>query len=302
MDRSNSGDVATAEEVADEIELRRRFFLARLRGPVDGEELRDLTEMTTNEPAAIRYRDGVLVRDDPIRTPVRFAQDHYDERTLRRLHALHVEFFAAKTNIRDALPSGSRVLEIGSYAGGFLEVARRWRWKATGVDIGQDTAEFARAIGFDTTTERFERCGFAAESFDGVFIWNCFEQTPDPPELLARSFAVIRRGGLLALQVPDGGVYREAERAFRDGEPRIAESPIVQQLAYNNLLGFPHRFGFSEESLTRIVTAAGFELRGIRSVPAIRPLRDRLTDSAREEEARVAPAWIEALFTRPRSG
>ena len=41
---------------------------------------------------------------------------------------LHVDTFAAKTNIRDLLPRGSRVLEIGSYVGGFLETARRWGW------------------------------------------------------------------------------------------------------------------------------------------------------------------------------
>jgi len=34
------------------------------------------------------------------------------------------------------------------------------------------------------------------------------------------------------------------------------------------------------------------------NVPAIRPLRDRLTQCAREEEERVEPAWIEAVFVR----
>lgn len=292
--------VATEAEVAEEIALRREFFLSRLEGTIDPRDLRDLTEMTTNDAAPVyACREcEILVRGDAIRTPVRFACDEYDERTLLTLHELHVATFSAKANIRGLLPRGSRVLEIGSYVGGFLEAARRWGWNASGVDIGRDTAEFTAARGYDVTTERFERCDFPAESFDGVFIWNCFEQMTNPQEVLERVHAIAKRGTPLVVYVPDAAVYRDAERAFAVGEPRDASSPVVQQLAYNNILGFPHHFGYAESSLVRLLSSCGFALQSAANVPAIRPLRDRLTRSAREEEERVQPAWIEAVFVR----
>lgn len=290
--------VATPDDVATEIALRREFFLPRLEGRIDERDLRDLTEMTTNDAVAIALCVDceILVRADPIRTGVRFACDEYDERTLRMLHELHVATFTARTTIHELLPRGSRVLEIGSYVGGFLEAARRWGWSAVGVDIGRDTAAFAAAQGFEVTTERFERIEFPAESFDGVFIWNCFEQMPNPAEVLERVHAISKRGAPLVLYVPDAAVYAAAERAFEAGEPREPVSPIVQQLAYNNLLGFPHHFGYSEASLTRTVESCGFSRQSITNVPAIRPLRDRLTKAARDEEQRVEPAWIEGIF------
>jgi hypothetical protein len=290
--------VVSSEDIAREIELRREFFLSRLNGPVDVRDLRDLTEMTTSDPATI-YRCAacdVLVRADSARIAARFAGDEYDERTLRMLHDLHVATFIGKNEIRELLPPGSRVLEIGSYVGGFLEAARRWGWNAAGVDIGRDTAAFTRRNGYHVMTERFERCDFAPRSFDGVFIWSCFEQMTNPEEILARVHSIAKPSAPLVIEVPDGAVYRDAERAFTEGEPRIETSRVVQQLAYNNLLGFPHHFGYSRESLTRIVDACGFMLRTLRKVPAIRPLAERLTPMAREEETRVAPAWIEAVF------
>jgi SAM-dependent methyltransferase len=289
--------IASAEDVAAENALRREFFLTRLEGPIDESDLRDLTEMTTNDAAAIHECGacGVLVRADPKRTPRRFACDEYDEHTLRKLHALHVATFVGKTGIRDLLPRGSRVLELGSYVGGFLEAARRWGWNATGVDIGRDTAEFTKEKGFDVTTERFERCHFEDASFDGVFIWNCFEQLTNPNEVLGIVRRIAKRGAPLVICVPDAAVYRAAEQAVADGEPRHEASPIVQQLAYNNLLGFPHHFGYGGESLTRLLESARFECRSIESVPAIRPLRERLTREAREEEERVGPAWLEVV-------
>jgi ubiquinone/menaquinone biosynthesis C-methylase UbiE len=290
--------IASAQNVAREIELRRDFFLSRLEGTVDERDLRDLTEMTTNEGARIDRCAGcgVLVRADPIRTPKRFACDEYDARTLRMLHELHVETFVNKPDIHDLLPEGSRVLEIGSYVGGFLEAARRWGWNATGVDIGRDTTEFAAAKGYDVTTERFERLEFPAESFDAVFIWSCFEQMTNPAEVLPRVREVSKPGAPLVLYVPDAAVYRDAQRAFDAGEPREEISPIVQQLAYNNLLGFPHHFGYDKAALKGLVTRFGFVEVSSKNVPAIRPLRDRLTKAAREEEERVAPAWLEVVF------
>lgn len=292
--------VASPEDVAREIELRRAFFLSRLEGPLDECDLRDLTEMTTNDPAAIDgcERCDVLVRSDSKRTATRFARDHYEQRTLRSLHDLHVATFTARPWIRELLPPGSRVLEIGSYVGGFLETARQWGWSAAGIDIGRETAAFTQAEGYEVTTERFERSDFPRASFDGIFIWNCFEQMTNPNEVLARARSIAKPDAPLVIEVPDGAVYRDAQRAFSEGEPRVEASPIVQQLAYNNLLGFPHHFGYSESSLTRIVGGAGFSLRTLHRVAAIRPLRERLTAKALEEEKRVAPAWIEAVFGR----
>src|SRR5712691_10512316 len=79
--------IAAPDDVAKEIALRREFFLSRLEGRIDERDLRDLTEMTTNNAAAI-YRCvdcDILVRADPVRTAVRFACDEYDEPTLRML-------------------------------------------------------------------------------------------------------------------------------------------------------------------------------------------------------------------------
>ena len=285
----------TADDVAREASLRREFFRGRLE--CDACDLRDVVDMTIDDDADVCLCDcGMLVRVDPTRTARRFAQDHYDDRTLESLRALHADTFLRKKNVRALLPAGSRVLEIGSYCCGFLEAARQWGWTAKGIDIGRDTAAFATSKGYDVTTERFERCDFDDASFDGVFIWSCFEQMTDADAVLDRVRQVLRDGAPLGLYVPDAAVYIEAERAFSRGEPRNASSPFVRWLAYNNLLGFPHRFGYTLPLLERKLAHHGFGLQGAQHVPAIRPLRESMTKAARDEEARTEPAWIEAIF------
>ncbi|HLJ75716.1 MAG TPA: hypothetical protein VKU62_14075 [Thermoanaerobaculia bacterium] len=42
------------------------------------------------------------------------------------------------------------IVEVGSYVGGFLHVAREWGWDAIGVDVDRDTSHFAQAHGYAT--------------------------------------------------------------------------------------------------------------------------------------------------------
>jgi hypothetical protein len=74
----------------------------------------------------------------------------------------------------------------------------------------------------------------------------------------------------------------------------------ARYLAYSNLLGFPHRYGYSRHSLERLARDAGLRLERLSHEPAMRPQRDRMPAWARAEEARVdAKAWMEARFRRP---
>ena len=97
-----------------------------------------------------------------------------------------------------------------------------------------------------------------------------------------------------------GDVHGEDEhpRASPAGKPRARDRQSVVQSSSNSPTNFPHHFGCGESSLARTVESAGFARQSMTSVPAIRPLRDRLTKDARDEEQGVEPAGIEAVFRR----
>jgi SAM-dependent methyltransferase len=164
------------------------------------------------------------------------------------------------------LKPGARVVEIGSYAGGFLRAATDWGWQVTGVDIGRDTARFTASLGFETSFD------FRATSIDGLFIWNCFEQIADPRTLLGTAHGALREYGLLVVRVPDADLYLH----WRDRH----------LLAANGLLGWPHRFGYGVTALRRMAEEHGFELVRVLRRPALPPLP--------AEE----PGWIELTFQR----
>lgn len=281
-----SEEVASSEQIAEEIAIRRDFFLERLRGRIDVDELRDVAEMTDDGVASIArcLRCDVLVRRESGDPVTLFATDHYSDAILRELHDVHERFFRAKSWVRDLLPENARGIELGCYVGGFLNTARQWGWSITGIDVGRDTARFCRSLGFDVRTKALEECDFEPRSLDGVFIWNCFEQLPDPMETLSNVRALLKPRGIAVIRTPDADLYR-----------RRSDIPL---LAYNNLLGFPHHFGFNTTSLIAAAQQAGFSTVEMRRAQALRPLRDRMLSWAIREEEELfqdpqAAGWLE---------
>ncbi|PYQ26044.1 MAG: hypothetical protein DMF56_25705 [Acidobacteria bacterium] len=277
-------------EIEAELHARNRFFARRLEQRFSHEELRDVTNVVLGTPAAVMRcsRCGILIRDAAPDEDV-FRHDQYGADVLERLHETHVRAFRAKAiDYRPLLPSGARVIEVGSYVGGFLSVAEEWGWRAIGTDIGCDVVRFCRRRGLDARCLELRDC---ALEVDAVFIWNCFEQLASPHEMLTNARRLLHDSGLLVIRVPDAAFYVQ----------RRKDQSAFPLLAYNGLLGWPHRFGYDIAALRGLVEKHRFTfLRALRR-EAIRPLRDALHSWAREEESAVMGegnrGWIELTFS-----
>lgn len=293
--------LVSAAAIVEETALRRAFFAARIDGWVEPAQQKDRVDVAQREPAEVRVcRDcGILVRQRG--DGERFESDPYAPHVMEQMLRTYIDAFRAReTRIRPLLRDGARVVEIGSYVGGFLHVAREWGWDAQGLDVGEDTSRFSRAKGYPTRTASLEECAFDAASVDGVFIWNTFEQIDDPRALLSEVRRVLRPGGVLVIRTPNALFYElcEALLDLRRPHPLDTHDALVIALGHANLLGFPHLYGFSAASLDRLAAAYGFTPLAHVSSRHIPPTRHRLTATARIEEQRASEAMsrLEAAF------
>jgi SAM-dependent methyltransferase len=200
-----------------------------------------------------------------------YAVDHYDPAWLEAAYRSYRTAYRARMPALIGRIGGSaRVLEVGSYVGGFLAAARDCGLDAQGVDVGLQVGEFARAHGLRVHTGSLESAHFDAHQFDAVCIWNCFDQLPDPREELFEIFRVLRPGGWLSLRVPNGAFVALVERALaadarithRKRFPPRADSSfgclLLKLLAHTGMLGFPYQFGYTPNALRLLLSRAGF--------------------------------------------
>jgi SAM-dependent methyltransferase len=298
--------LASAERIAAELALREQFFERRIDGHIEPAEMKDRTDVVRGGGRAeirICRRDGVLLRIDDAPP---FASDPYAGYVMEKMLRSYIDAFRRKeAHYRPLLPAGARVLEIGSYVGGFLHVAREWEWEPLGVDVGDDVAHFTASHGYPTIHKPLEECDFDDAQFDGVFIWNTFEQLDDPHATLGEVRRILKVGGPLVIRTPNAIFYAAAQTACPD-LPLDDRHPIIQALGYNSLLGFTYRHGFGTTALDTLLAAHGFTPRAHYGDALIAPSHARIAAWARREEDEVNAAlrrsglapWIEAVYAR----
>lgn len=313
----------SSEVIEEEFCLRFEFWAARIDGPPKRPDMKDRTDVlhATSVELRICRPCGVLVRESDCRD---FADEEYAPWVMEKILRSNIDAFRMKEPIyRPLLPAAATVIEVGSFVGGFLHVASEWGWTATGIDVGKDTAHFSASHGYPTIRKPLEECGLAPESFDGTFVWNTFEQLEQPAAFLTEANRITREGGILVLRTPNALFYAACEamlQRLRSERPPTHHDPIVRLLAWNNLLGFPHRFGFTARSLDSFVASHGFEPAAHHGDTVISPSEARLMATARRDEndinvailevqsavASIDPSlvvapWFEAVYRKERS-
>lgn len=297
--------ICSAREIEAHLEYLRWFHRRRLRDP-SAEALSDRADFTQDYATdLVACAECGLVFRSPRPTVAdidrAYAQDHYGWKRLGALFSSQVELYRPKARqLARELPPGSRVIEVGSFVGGFLAAGRERGWQMLGVDPGQEVDEFCSDRGLpvyrgtlpDLRPERLP-ASWKPGTMDCLAIWNAFDQLPEPEPTLAAARQMLRPGGLLALRVPNGECFRAATGWMRrlrtpwDGWLRAA-------LAWNNLLAFPYLYGYSVRSLEWLLSWHRFQL--IRVVPdTLCRLSDPQTRGWASWEERVLKAATRGL-------
>lgn len=245
--------------------------------------LAERASFTQDDPRAIvGCRSCGLVFRHPRRSPGAverdYAADRYGAERLRSLFAAQVRAYDEKLATLAALVRtrrAPRVLEIGSFVGGFLTAAGSAGWEVLGVDPGEEVVEFCRARGLPVERGTVEDLVIAPASLDAVAVWNTFDQIAAPGPTLVCAARCLRPDGVLAIRIPNGRYFSDAMvRLALDPEP--VRQYRLRALAWNNLLGFPYLHGYSVATLDRLVARYGFE-RVLAAPDTLLPLADRDT-------------------------
>ncbi len=297
--KSDYATLVGESRVELEILLRRCFVDERAGRFLKPGERKDLTDFVHGAAAPILecQHCGVLVRDETARVGS-YASDAYDRAAMETLFDRYAAAFRTKeVPYRAMLWPGAEVLEVGPHLGGFLAVARQWSWKPIGADVDREVVSFLENKGFDVLHGEASRIDWGGRTFDGIFIWNCFEQIPDGADLLARLRSLLRPRGLLVLRVPNGSFYRSAERLLAARGDSEVNQWVLRSLGYNNLLAFPHLFGYTSRALTRMAARHGFEHVGTLDSRVLTLPFPELAESVRDE-AQAAAAYERKWITQ----
>lgn len=253
--------ICTAREVETHLEYLRRFHQRRLAPEAPHGELADRSDFTQGYATDLVACTGCgLVFRNPRPSAEAleraYAQDHYGRERLETLALTQQDLYRPKVRqLRDWLGNRAKVLEVGSFVGGFLSAGREAGWEMLGVDPGEEVTEYCRSRSLPVFRGTLEELpgsrlseDWASGTVDCIAIWNTFDQVPEPDKLLAQVRRLLRAGGILALRVPNGECFRRSVEWMRR-LPHPVDGWLRAVLAWNNLMAFPYLQGYTVRTL-----------------------------------------------------
>jgi SAM-dependent methyltransferase len=140
-----------------------------------------------------------------------------------------------------------RILDVGCATGLFLHEMALAGWQADGVEPMASAADYARQrFGLPVFEGMIEDAPYPPASFDVVTFWDVLEHVFSPAHTLHRTAALLRPGGLLAINAPNWDSY---ERAWF-GRYWIGLDPPR------------HLYVFTRATLTALLEQSGFRVLG----------------------------------------
>jgi SAM-dependent methyltransferase len=145
-----------------------------------------------------------------------------------------------RCELRSLLREGARVLDVGCGAGEFVYLLRRERVDASGLEPGEDYADFARRVlGVPVQTATVDTAVVEPGSHDLVTMFHCLEHVPDPRRVLRTVRGWLRSNALVVVEVPN--------------VESTAQAP-------SHRFHYAHLYHFSGASLAALGEAAGLRL------------------------------------------
>lgn len=257
-------EVCSVDEMRREKEFRERFFRVLSPEGTPGYMLKDRAYPTQMYEARLVACEacGTLARDPHLSAHGslrEYAEDEYHPDWLERsFHEFRTSFEQRMPALVRRVGRRARVLEVGSFVGGFLAAARAQGWQAQGIDVGECVVAFSRSKGLDVRHGTLCGTRLPARSFDAVFVWFCFDQLPAPVRDLEEIHRLLKDSGQLLIRVPNGDFVRFMQRLLEIPSQSIREK-VLRVLALTGLASFPFQIGYTASSLGHMLRDAGFD-------------------------------------------
>ncbi len=141
-----------------------------------------------------------------------------------------------------------RLLDVGCATGGLIEKAIENNFQASGVELSGWAASIAQKMGLDVVNKPLSKAGFAKDSFDVVTCIDVVEHVDSPRKLVGDINKVLKSGGYFCIVTPN---------------KNSLVSRILGEKWWH--IRNDHIYYFSEETLSSLLEASGFEIVEIKS-------------------------------------
>ena len=100
------------------------------------------------------------------------------------------------------------ILDIGCGDGSLLKYMKELGWQTYGVELNKAASRYSRKVlGLNVLSGRLEEANYPKDFFDIISLFHVLEHLPDPSGTLKKVRPLLRKNGLLLIEVPNFGSF-----------------------------------------------------------------------------------------------
>jgi 2-polyprenyl-3-methyl-5-hydroxy-6-metoxy-1,4-benzoquinol methylase len=165
----------------------------------------------TGTQTLVRCSDCGMIYENPRYSADLIAQGYMssDDAGHDSQHPMRVlSFFRTLNKLKRLLPPpGSRVLDVGTAGGAFLEAAQQFGYDAYGMEPSRYLVDKGKARGLKIEQGMIDNHTFEPHSFDMVSLWDVIEHIAEPKAALTEMRKLLKPDGILLINYPDIGTW-----------------------------------------------------------------------------------------------
>ena len=165
--------------------------------------------------------------------------------------------FKSMLNLVEKYAKKGRMLDVGCGKGEFLHTSKKKGWEAYGLEPSLNLARFGlEKYGLNVISTPLKDAGYPDCFFDVVVLNMVLEHVDDPKEFLGEIRRVLKKDGLLFIEVPnmDSLMLKMATLYFRLKGREW--SPLLSPLHHPF-----HCYGYNNSSLRYLLNSQGFDIK-----------------------------------------
>jgi 2-polyprenyl-3-methyl-5-hydroxy-6-metoxy-1,4-benzoquinol methylase len=165
-----------------------------------------------------------------------------------------------------------RLLEVGCAGGYVIKEIKRSDYDVVGIEMSKEMTDFAKnKLELNVINDDFQKIDFEKDTFDIVYSAHTMEHVSDPLQFLLKAKSIIRKDGILILELPVNfnyalisiilGVFKVVKNAL-GGNFKVKKQMfwyIAQAEKVSDKFPY-HLYEFTPQTIKKLLHRAGFKI------------------------------------------
>lgn len=146
-------------------------------------------------------------------------------------------------NIIEKFKKEGKILDVGCFAGFFLELAKEKKWDTFGIEPSKWAKKIAEKKGVRIIGKTLENSKLPDGEFDVITLWDVIEHLPNPNQALKKIYSILKNNGIIAIGTPN--IESVTARILRSRNHHLIRMHVVL---------------YGKKSIKKLLKKNGFEI------------------------------------------